>query len=598
MNDKNYALLDKINKSFTGTALLLAKTAVPFFVIALIIHACATPVAPTGGPKDETPPVVVESQPENYSTGFDGDEFRITFNEFVQLKEINSKLLISPPLENTPEFKIRGKSVVVQIEDTLAKNTTYSFYFDDAIVDLHESNPLENFRFVFSTGNELDSMKISGRVIDAFTLKPVEKVLVMLYKKHADSVPLKQIPFYLSKTDDQGNFTITNLANTSYKIFALKDANSNYLFDLPNEKIAFSDTLITPNQVAEMKTFTETDTISSDTTDTNTLTADPDTTFQKPGLSSGDSLIMRFFKERDTALRLTTSKMNLNKNITLGFNKKIDSLNINLIKPDLGKDWFIEEWPDEKDSVLLWLKDFASDSLVMELKADTLLHDTLTYTYFPSEKERETHEKQPLTLKAQLDGQTQLLKHPLLIQTNHPFLKSFGVDSLSMFSSTDTTKVAFEKSGLRELKVDFPWKESENYRIIVPDSVFTSIYSKGNDSTQIRFNTKTMQDYGTLVINISCDTLPGKTHAYLQLLSEDEKTIHETLSVKNDTTWEIDLLNPGKYKLKGILDKNNNEKWDSGIYLKGEQPERVFYYDKVLEVIGNWDVEEDWKIEP
>lgn len=598
MNNKNNIHLIKINKRLKGTVQFLIKTIAPTLVIAIIIHACATPVAPTGGPKDETPPRVVEAEPENYSTGFDGDEFRITFNEFVQLKEINNKMLISPPLENTPEFKIRGRSIVAQIEDTLAQNTTYSFYFDDAIVDLHESNPLENYRFVFSTGNELDSMKISGRVVDAFTLKPVEKVLVMLYKKHADSVPLKQIPFYLSKTDDQGHFNITNLADTTYKIFALKDANSNYLFDLPNEKIAFSDTLITPTQVTEMKTFTEVDTILADTSGMTELTTDTDTTLQKPGLASGDSLTMRFFKERDTALRLTTSGMNANKNITLGFNKKIDSLDINLMKPDLGKDWFIEEWPDEKDSVLLWLKDFASDSLVMELQADTLLHDTLTYTYFPSDKERETHQKQPLTLKAQLDGQTQLLRHPLVIETNHPFLKRSGVDSLSMYSNTDTTKVTFKKSGLRELKIDYQWKESENYRIIFPDSVFTSIYSKGNDSTQIRFNTKAMKDYGTLTINISCDTLPEKTHAYLQLLSEDEKTIHETLSVKNDTTWKIDLLNPGKYKLKGILDKDNNKKWDSGIYLQGDQPEKVFYFDKVLEVIGNWEVEEDWKIEP
>ncbi len=598
MNNNKYAHLLKINHWPKGKILFFIKAATPVFVIAMLIHACATPVAPTGGPKDETPPVVVEAEPENYSTRFDGDEFRITFDEFVQLQEINSKMLISPPLENTPEFKIRGRSIVAQIEDTLAKNTTYSFYFDDAIVDLHESNPLENYRFVFSTGSELDSMKISGRVVDAFTLKPVEKVLVMLYKKHADSIPLKEIPFYLSKTNEQGQFTITNLADTTYKIFALKDANSNYLFDLPNEKIAFSDTLITPTQVAEMKTFSETDTLSAVTTEADTLTVESDTAMQTPGLNGQDSLIMRFFKERDTLLQVTTSKLNQNRHITLGFNKKIDSLSVNLLKPDLEPDWYIEEWPDEKDSVLLWLKDFASDSLVMELKADTLLHDTLTYTYFPSEKEREQHEKQPLTLKAQLDGQTQLLKHPLTIKTNHPYLNSYRQDSLALYSSEDTTNISFEKTGLRTMEIDYPWKESESYRLMVPDSVFTSIYGKGNDSTQLQFNTKAMEDYGTLTINISCDTLPGKTHAYLQLLSEDEKTIHETLSVKQDTTWEIKLLNPGKYKLKGILDRNNNERWDSGLYLKGEQPEKVFYYDKVLEVIGNWEVEEDWKIEP
>jgi|AntRauTorckE6833_2_1112554.scaffolds.fasta_scaffold03201_5 hypothetical protein len=600
MKSNNFTLLFNKIKRQSKLIFNWNKILLPVFISGLLVYSCATPVAPTGGPKDETPPVVVESEPENYTTHFKGKEITITFNEFVQLKEITGKLMVSPPMETAPEIKTKGKSVVIEILDTLAKNTTYSFFFGDAIVDLHENNPIDNFRYVFSTGPDLDSMQISGRLADAFTLKPVENVLVMLYKKHYDSVPLKKIPFYISKTDEKGHFRLSNLGMTKYKLFALKDANSNYLFDLPNEKIAFSDSLITPTEITERKTFSTPDT--AVTPEADTLAADtpdvaPDTVVQHAHDHAGDSIILRFFKERDTLLRLTTSKLHQNRYITLGFNKRVDSLTIIPLKPDLPKDWHIKEWFAGDDSLRIWLKDFDNDTLMIDLEADNRFQDTITYTYFPSEQEK-PKEQEALTLKAELDGSTQLLRHPLTVTFNAPTLITAQADSLALFSSADTTNVAFRKEGLRKIRIDHRWQESESYRLYIPDSAFTSIYGNSNDSTMINFRTKAIKDYGTLIVSIKGDSLHGEAHYLLQLLTKDEKEQLKSFSLQNDTTLKIELLNPGQYKLKGIVDKNNNKRWDSGIYLRKEQPEKVFYYPGAIEVIGNWDVELDWKIEP
>ncbi len=569
------------------------------FILSAIIFSCATPVGPTGGEKDEIPPIVVEYEPQNYTVNFGGDEIIITFNEFIEVKEISQKLVVSPPMDDQPEIDTRGKSVVIDIIDTLLPNTTYSFYFADAIVDLHEGNPIENFEFVFSTGPVLDSMQISGRLVDAYTQKPVKDAFVMLYKDDSDSVPIKQIPFYLSKTSEDGSFTLSNLAMMKYKIFALKDANSNYLFDLPNEKIAFSDTLITPFEVSSKNMFKTLDTITTDTLTKDTLSVEHDTTVL--ATAPRDSLILRFFKERDTTLKLTTSLIEKNKYLALGFNRPVDSVKIKALKPQWENEWNITEWFEEKDSLLLWLKDFKSDSLVIDLAADTSLRDTLTFTYFKKENKNQDavdEKANRLSLKAQLDGSTQLLRHPLEIQFNHPVLNTYNADSLDLYSSEDTVRVGFEKYDLRKMRVNHSWKESMSYQLLIPDSVFTSIYGVGNDSTMVRFNTKALKDYGTFILNLKTDSTHSDVSYFIQLLSQDEKQVFESFSTTKDTTVTFNLLNPGKYKLKGIVDNNRNERWDSGLYLKNEQPEKVFYYQGEIEIIGNWEVDYDWKIKP
>jgi len=215
------------------------------FFISIIFYSCAQVVPLTGGDKAVTPPKVVSSSPENKSVNFHEKMIVIKFDEFIQLKNLSQQLIISPVMDEVPKITVKGKELIIKIESDLEENTTYNFNFGQAIVDLHESNPLPNFKYVFSTGAILDSLTYSGKVADAFDLDPVEKVNVMLYKDLEDSIPLISQPYYLALTDKSGNYSLSNLAAGTYRVFALKDINYNYIFDLPQEKIAFKSSPVT-----------------------------------------------------------------------------------------------------------------------------------------------------------------------------------------------------------------------------------------------------------------------------------------------------------------------------------------------------------------
>src|SRR6056297_1100622 len=214
-------------------------------IAVMLLSRCAREMTTlTGGPKDTIPPRLVESKPPNYSVNFDSKEIDIEFNEFIQLKEMEQQFLSSPPFEEDPEIKMKGKGIEVELKEPLRDSTTYTLNFGNAIVDFTESNPFRNFKYVFSTGDALDSMQVQGRVYDAFNLKARENVLVMLYDELKDSVPYKRIPDYVSRTDEQGNYSISNVRLDTFKIFALDDLNNNYLYDSQEEQIGFVDSTV------------------------------------------------------------------------------------------------------------------------------------------------------------------------------------------------------------------------------------------------------------------------------------------------------------------------------------------------------------------
>ena len=215
-----------------------------FLLIGCLLYSCANIVAPEGGIKDIIPPEIVKSDPPNFATSFSGKEIRIQFDEFIQLKDISKNLLISPPFDNPPDCRIKGRSLIIRFEDSLLKNTTYNLFFGDAIADLNEGNPLKGYRFVFSTGAALDSMQISGTVRDALTLESQKEVNILLYDKFEDSIPFKEKPKYVCRSQANGNFIFENLGKGPYKMLALKEKNNNFMFDDKSEEIGFIDSLV------------------------------------------------------------------------------------------------------------------------------------------------------------------------------------------------------------------------------------------------------------------------------------------------------------------------------------------------------------------
>ena len=231
---------------------------------AFLAQRCANAVAPTGGPKDNTPPVVVATVPENQSINFVGKKIEITFDEYVTLDNAKQNVLISPPLSVKPDIKLKNKTVTIKFKEALEANTTYTINFGSAIKDLHEGNQFKDYVYSFSTGDHIDTLFITGKLLNANDKKPVENAYVSLYAadgENIDSLPLTKAPNYITKTDKEGNFRLAGLADKKYLLFALKDVNSNLYFDLSNEEVAFLDTLVAASSPTDLTLlmFTEVD---------------------------------------------------------------------------------------------------------------------------------------------------------------------------------------------------------------------------------------------------------------------------------------------------------------------------------------------------
>ena len=225
---------------------------ITYVSILYLIGACAKISAPSGGPRDRTPPVVVKSIPENGAKNFRGKRFAITFDEYVALDNINEKFMVSPPMKKKPRVFIKGKSVIVEFEEDLKDSTTYTFYFQDAIKDLNEGNILDNYQFVFSTGPVIDSLSVTGNVYNAFNLEVPEKTLVLMYRELADSAVVKHLPDYISRVDQKGYFRIDNVRPGIYRLYALKDDDNSKNYNLPEEEFAFMDS---PIEITPEKNF-------------------------------------------------------------------------------------------------------------------------------------------------------------------------------------------------------------------------------------------------------------------------------------------------------------------------------------------------------
>ncbi len=601
-------------------------------LITLIIVACAKQANPTGGPKDELPPVPLKSSPINYSTNFNNDKIIILFDEFIVLKNANQEVLVSPPLNKKPEIKLRGKSIIIKLADTLRKNTTYGINFHSAIADLNEGNVLQDFAFEFSTGNTFDSLYLKGNVKNAFNFKPEEGWYVMLYDKFDDSIPRKQKPELISKTDKNGNFLIANMKDKPYYIFAVKDLNNNMLFDLPSEKIAFCDTTFKPSfkQVEFIDTLVFIDSISPNLKDTifyDSISTRKEyvTTIENVQLFGfQEDYKLQFFKK---AYRFAREQ------VIFTFNRPItDSasafpiINNKCVKGN----WFVQESNSSPDSLVYWIKDsniFKHDSLFFQLN-QTLLDsnkqkyiktDTLLLTF--KDKQKKKAKKSKLNIGNMLGKNKEEKKDttpppsPLTFETNAK--SALDLDANVFFnakfplSKVNTDKIKFVKIvddtvenpmeytliqdslSIKKANLIFKKEENEHFKLTIPPHSFTDIYNNTNDTLTYDFKTQKLKHYGTIKLEI----INVKEHSILQLLTKDEKLVRE-MEIDSDTTINYKYLQPKKYIIKLYYDTNRNKKWDTGNYKEKRQPEQVFYLPNEIEVISNFDYDYKWDLYP
>lgn len=520
-----------------------------YFIVALLIYGCAQVVPLTGGDKDETPPKELKSTPTNKSINFSETTITIEFDEFIRLQNLQQQLIVSPVMEENPEISIKGKSLVIKLKEELTPNTTYSINFGNAIIDITENNPIPNYKYVFSTGDYLDSLSFSGNVLFAQDLKPKEKVHVMLYESLEDSIPFLKKPKYVAITDKEGNFSITNIAQGTYKLFALEDINSNYVYDLPNEQIAFFE---------------------------NPISLDSNLSAKQ---------LFLFEEQQDNQYLKKVEHKEYGK-VVFYLNQPSENVVINTnIKEKIR--WYVEERNATNDTITYWLLGVGNFKEVEYYVSEgKKILDTSAVTFIDNTKFKDT----TITLNSNVTPIFDLKKN-ILLSTPRP-INIFSQDNITLLE--DSVPVKFEitqHSNTRNYEINYSFKENTDYVLEVLPATFQDILGLKNDSIITSFKTKKESDYGNIILKMDVNF---ETPYILQLL-RNNKVINEQFFTGNQTL-SYPYLIPGDYALHIIVDENNNKKWDTGNYLQKQQPETVIHYQKAIKIRPNWDNEILWNI--
>lgn len=524
------------------------------FSILILFQFCAQRAPISGGDRDIDPPVLIKATPDTFSTGFTQDKIRLDFDEFVQLNNVRKNLLITPILRYEPTVLASGKKILIKnLDDSLLPNTTYVMEFNESIQDITEKNSNKELRYVFSTGEYVDSLKLSGELKDAFTLKPMQDAFAFVYDNHIDSLPYLKKPRYVGRTNEEGIFTIQNMKKGEYKVFMISDENRNYLFDKADEKIDFQDQLVV---------------------------IQPDTVLHLKG---------KLFAE-ESGNQFIRGSGHINKwAFYLSFNLSVDTLTVTSHgEAEFPEKSFARTYNEERDSVVFWLTDSTKweDTWNIIVKPDTFPSDTMSLVFY----ERKKLVEKFIVKQNFIGGKLDLGKE---LENDFPYpVVMFDESKVRLFEDSNLINYTWKMNkSLRKLTIDADWKENRNYKLIMDSAAFINIEAVANDSTVRAFSTNEANFYGTMDITLS--GFSGHTRI-LFLMDKNEKVI-ESVILENKLNHFFEYLRPGEYYLKYIIDENANGKWTPGNYLQKRHAEPVFIYQGSITIRSNWDQVIEWK---
>lgn len=593
-------------------------------LLTILVYSCASMGQPDGGPYDEEPPKFVRSTPMPFATNNKNPKIVIEFDEFIKLEKAAEKIIISPPQMDQPDIKASGKRVLITFIDSLKENTTYTIDFADAIVDNNEGNPLNNFSFTFSTGAVIDTLQVSGTILNARDLEAIKNIPVGLHADLNDSAFTTKPFDRVSRTDSRGQFTIRGIAPGKYRIYALLDGNQNYLYDSKTETIAYSDSIVIPTFEDAMRQ----DTLWKDSTTIDTIHTVGYTKYLP------NDLLLRAFKAENERQYLSRSERDKENHFILTFSAKSDTL------PTLKglnfdeKEAFIIETTPRNDSICYWVKDslvYQMDTLMVQL--DYLYTDTLnqlvakTDTLILANKiNREQRERlaQKAAEEKEKESKKRRKKEEELKPAPTPFL-AMKVDAPSSMDLNRNIIFSFEEpitsmdtaAFKLELKVDTLWKEvpfllqedsvvprtyqllaewapTNEYQLTIDSAAIQGLYGLHTDKVKQMLKIKSLEDYGTLLLNIV--GVKKEEAAIVELIDNSGKILRQE-KVTPTGTADFYFLSPStKYYVRLFIDSNNNGVWDSGNYDNKKQPEEVYYLPKVWEMKANFEFDETWNI--
>ena len=600
-------------------------------VIVNVVSSCAKMGNPDGGWYDETPPQVIGAEPEDKGINVNSRKIKILFNEFIKIENATDNVIVSPPQLEQPEIKAAGKRILIELKDSLKSNTTYTIDFSDAISDNNEGNPLGNFTYSFSTGDRIDTLEVSGNVLEAENLEPVKGILVGLHPVadslktgssvlDVDSVFRKQPLLRVSRTDSRGHFVIKGIAPGSYRVFALQDMDGTYTFSQKSEKIAFNHEIFVPSFKPDVRQ----DTIWSDSLHIRSITPVHYTHFLP------DDIMLRAFTELQTdRFFLKTERKQANRfDVFFSYGHTelptIKGLNFN------AEDAFVIEPSEKKDTILYWLRDttlvnqdtlsvemtyYATDSLgELQLKTDTL--EILSKDPYAkrmkklADEHKEWKKKQEKAAKKGMPVDSVMPVKHLDLKWNAPselapdqnisvaFMTPLAIADTSkihLYSKIDTLwyEAPYEfrpmKNAHRTYELLGEWRPEVEYSLEVDSAAFTDIYGLTSNKLKQGFKVKSLDSFSSLIFTF--EGMAGK-NIIAYLLDKGGNTTKTATTT--DGAVQFFYIKPGTYYLQMLVDHNGNGQWDTGNYDEDLQPEEVYYYPHAIECKEKWDVTLSW----
>lgn len=592
----------------------------PFYLLVfLLLVSCAKMGQPDGGWFDETPPKVIGASPADGAVNVNQKKINIYFDEFIKLDNPSEKVVVSPPQLEQPEIKGAGRRIQISLVDSLKANTTYTIDFSDAISDNNEGNPMGNYTYSFSTGAAIDTMEVSGHVLESENLEPVKGILVGLYADHADSAFRTKPMLRVSRTDSRGRFVIKGVAPGSYRIYALQDQDGDYKFSQKSEKIAFSHDIIVPSCKPDVR---------QDTTWVDSLHIKSidqvDYIHFLP-----DDIVLRAFTEPLTDRFFLKAERQKANSFTLFFSygdsilPQIKGLNFD------AENAFLVEASEKKDTITYWLKDTAlvnQDTLLMDItyrmtdstgvlvnKTDSAQEILSKEPYakrmknmekelaaWTKKQEKKKKKGEPYDsvmevkpLDVQLSVSSQFDPDQNVIFSFPTPLAKVDTAAIHLYAKHDTlwyrAPMEFLPLENRKYELRGEWRPDIEYSLEVDSAAFEDIYGLASKPIKQGFKVNSLDTYGTLLVNItSLHDLP----LIVQLLDAQDKVVKETKTVNG--VAEFYYLKPQKYYMRLIVDRNNNGKWDTGNYASDQQAEEVYYYPEAIECKAKWDLTESW----
>jgi uncharacterized protein (DUF2141 family) len=581
--------------------------------------------SPDGGWYDDDPPRVIGATPEDKATNVKSKKITILFDEFIKLEDATNKVIVSPPQLEQPEIKASGKKIIVELQDTLKDNTTYTIDFSDAISDNNEGNPMGNYTYSFSTGEQIDTFEVSGYVLDASNLEPIKGIAVGLYDDLADSAFKTKPLMRISRTDGSGHFVIKGVAPGTYRAYALQDADGDFRFTQKGEMIAFNHDTFEPSS----KPDTRVDTVWRDSLHIDALLQKPYTHFLP------DDITLLAFKQLQTdRTLLKTERVEPNK-ISMYFTygdsllPQIKGLNF---KADSA---FIIETNEKRDTIHYWIRDTTlvnQDTLSMDITyhvTDTLgnlvlqtdsavdIVPKVSYEKRMKEKAKEIEKWQkeqdkkkkreekydsiypvkPLEPKFAVPA-SMVPGQRITVEMPTPLMHC-DTSAVHLYSQIDSLWYDAEcvfrpvENSIRQYEILADWKLGVEYSLEIDSAAFVDIYGLVSNPYKQGIKVKTLDEFSSLTLNIS-GVEAVDTTIIVQMLTSQDAVTQEVRVSKGKA--EFKYVTPGKFYLRAFIDANGNGVWDTGDYDADRQAEAVYYYSKELECKEKWDVTESWNL--